>query len=203
MSNTLDRRIHFGRAQIEDLPALGRLAAGTALGAQRAVPRDVMAAWMRKNPDVLHVLRRSDDIVGYVCVLPLAKETVMHALQGKIAARAIPLDAIAPFSPSTSPILYIVEAVVNQDLPDKARVAARLISEVAQFVIHLTQQDMVIEELYAVAVTPAGIRVCRALGFQEMHLPGPDDAGRIPFQLQVRAGQSRAIARWASQAGVQ
>ena len=90
-------------------------------------------------------------------MLPLAKETVMHALQGKIAARAIPLDAIAPFRPSTSPILYIVEAVVNQDLPDKARVAARLISEVAQFVIHLTQQDMVIEELYAVAVTPAAV----------------------------------------------
>jgi len=199
MSDTTDNRFHFDRAQAEDLPALGRLAAGTVLGSHRAVPLDVMQAWMRKNPEVLHVLRRGDEIVGYACILPLSKETIMHAMKGKISARAIPLDAIEPFTPSTSLTLYIVETVVKQDRPDKVRVAARLISEIATFLIHLTQQNMLVEELYAVAVTPYGIRLCRALGFQEMNLPGAVEAGRIPFQLDLKAGQSLAITRWVSQ----
>jgi hypothetical protein len=199
MSDTLDNRFHFDRAHVEDLPAISSLAAGTVLGSHRAVPLDVKKAWMRKNPEVLHVLRRGDEIVGYVCMLPLSKETVMQALQGKISARAIPLDEIEPFTPSTSLALYIVEAVVKQDMPDKVRVAARFISEIAKFVIHLTQQNMLVEELYAVAVTPSGIRLCRALDFQEMHLPGAVEAGRIPFQLEVKAGQSLAVARWVSQ----
>ena len=121
----------------------------------------------------------------------------MPTLHGKIAARGIPLDAIELFIPALSGILFIVEAVVNQDLPNKARVAARLINGTAKFVIHLIQQNILIEELYAVAVTPSGIRICRALGFQELPLPGPADAGRVPFQLQVQAGGSPAITRWA------
>ena len=124
----------------------------------------------------------------------------MHAMKGKISARAIPLDAIQPFTPSTSLTLYIVETVVKQDLPDRVRVAARLITEIATFLIRLTQQNMLVEELYAVAVTPYGIRVCRALGFQEMNLPeAGGTAGSIPFQINVKKSQSLAVARWVSQ----
>ncbi len=71
MSDTLDNRFHFDRAHVEDLPAISSLAAGTVLGSHRAVPLDVMEAWMRKNPEVLHVLRRGDEIVGYVCMCPV------------------------------------------------------------------------------------------------------------------------------------
>lgn len=110
---------------------------------------------MRTNPEVLHVLRRGEKLVGYVCMLPLSKETIMQSMKGKIAARAIPLDALEPFTPSTSLNFYIVAAIVRQDLPDKVRVVARLITEIARFLIRLTQQNMLVEELYAVAVTPS------------------------------------------------
>ncbi len=187
MCDALNKRFFFDRAQAEDLPAISSLAAGSGLGSRRAVPLDVMEAWMRKNPDVLHVLRRGEELVGYTSILPLPKETIMGAMKGKIAARGIPLDAIQPFTPLT---LYLVETVVKQDMPDKVHVAARLITEIATFLIRLTHQNMWVEELYAVAVTPYGIRACRALGCQEMDLPGAVEAGRIPFTLAIKEGQT-------------
>jgi hypothetical protein len=202
MSDTLNKRFHFDRAQAEDLPAISSLAAGTGLGSHRAVPLDVMQAWMRKNPEVLHVLRRGEEIVGYTCILPLPKETIMQAMKGKIAARGIPLDDIQPFTPFTPLTLYLVETVVKQDMPDKIHVAARLITEIATFLIRLTHQNMWVEELYAVAVTPYGIRACRALGCQEMNLPGAVEAGRIPFKLVIKEGQTLAMARWVAQSGL-
>lgn len=202
MSETPHNKFHFDSACAEDLPAIGSLAAASVLGAHRAVPLDVMWAWLRKNPDVLHVLRRGEEIVGYACMLPLPKETIMQAMKGKIAARGIPLDDIQPFTPFTPLTIYLVEIVVKQDIPGGVEVAARLITEIARFLIRLTHQHMWVEELYALGVTTHGIRACRALGCQEMNLPGAVEAGSIPFRLVVKEGQTRAMARWVAQSGL-
>jgi hypothetical protein len=87
-------KVDFGLALAEDLPRIRALVAGVSGGFPHSVPEDVLKAWIRKNPQSVHILRRGPEIVGYISMFPLPHETLMQRLSGKLLNRTIPVDDI-------------------------------------------------------------------------------------------------------------
>lgn len=183
--------VHFGLALTEDIPAIRDLCASTMGGYENTFPKEILEAWIRKNPEVIHILRRGQEIVGYVSMLPLPIDTIYSVLEGKIRPRAIPIDNIQDFVPGKVLTLYVAEAIVNQSLPDKLRVGAKLISETAEFLISLAQQKITVTEMYAIASSQYSIKICKGLGSQELDIPGTSKPNRVLFRLDI--GKSKSL----------
>ncbi len=130
----------FGLALAEDIEEIRALVAAASGGYEHTVPAEVMTAWTRKNPEALHILRRGADIVGYVSMFPLPLETVLKRMSGEYWNRSLPIDDILPYTPGAPIRLYIAEAVVNPQDDPRKRIAARLISEIARYLLDLARQ---------------------------------------------------------------
>jgi hypothetical protein len=193
-------KLDFGLALTEDLPAIRELTAHVAGGYAHAVPEDILKAWIRKNPQSIHIMRKEDEIVGYVSMFPVVKNTLIQRLEGKLLNRTIPIDDILPYSINETMPLYIAEmAVKHQDdyiendepiagKPDiQARLrGARLIKETVRFIAGLKKQGTIIDEFYAVGTSKFGIQMCRDLGMIPMDLPTGVREDRIPFVLNFK-----------------
>ncbi len=193
-------RLDFGLALAEDLPAVHELTASVSGGTAHAVPKDILKAWIRKNPQSIHILRHKTDIRGYISAFPLEYETLIQRLSGKLLNRSIPIDDIQIFTPNTRTQLYVAEMAVkhnasnlknnepNPEQPDlQARLlGARLIREFGRFVSDLSKQGTIITELYAVGTSQFGIAICRDLGMTAMNLPTGVREDRIPFKLDLQ-----------------
>src|SRR6266567_2656815 len=102
-------KLQFGLALNEDIPAIHALTASVSGGEAHAVPEEVLKAWIRKNPQSVHILRKGTEIVGYISAFSLPDATLDLRLRGKLLNRTIPIDDIMPFTPDTTISLYIVE----------------------------------------------------------------------------------------------
>ncbi len=202
-------KLQFGLALNEDIPAIHALTASVSGGEAHAVPEEVLKAWIRKNPQSVHILREGTEVVGYISAFPLLGTTLDLRLRGKLLNRTIPVDDIMPFIPNTTISLYVAEMAVkhtsafikgNEPDPDKpdpvARfLGARLIREISRFISHLKKQNIVINELYAVGTSPFGIRMCQDLGMTPMDLPEGVREDRVPFKLNLQQNSTSVIVR--------
>lgn len=202
-------KLQFGLALNEDISAIHALTASVSGGEAHAVPAEVLRAWIRKNPQSVHILRKETEIVGYVSAFSLPDATLDLRLRGRLLNRTIPIDDIMPFIPDTTISLYIAEMAVrhtdafikdNEPDPNKpdpvARLlGARLIREISRFISHLKQQGTVINELYAVGTSPFGIRMCRDLGMTAMNLSEGVREDRVPFKLDLQQNNRSVIVR--------
>jgi hypothetical protein len=202
-------KLQFGLALNEDIPAIHDLTASVSGGEAHAVPEEVLRAWIRKNPQSVHILRKGTEVVGYISAFPLPSATLDLRLRGKLLNRTIPVDDIMPFVPNTAISLYVAEMAVkhidtsikdNEPDPDKpdpfARLlGARIIREAWRFIRHLKKQNIVINELYAVGTSPFGIRMCQDLGMAPMDLPEGVREDRVPFKLDLRQNSQSAVVR--------
>jgi hypothetical protein len=202
-------KLQFGLALNEDISAIHALTASVSGGEAHAVPEEVLRAWIRKNPQSVHILHKGTEIVGYISAFPLPDMTLDLRLRGRLLNRTIPVDDIMPFIPNTKISLYIAEMAVkhaeafiknNEPDPDKpdpvARLlGARLIREASRFISNLKKQDITITELYAVGTSPFGIRMCRDLGMTPMDLPEGVREDRIPFKLDLLQNNRSVIVR--------
>ena len=107
-------KLHFGLALIEDIPDIRQLVADSSGGMSHTVPQEVMEAWIRRNPQALHVLRKGTDIVGYISMFPLPYPTIIERLAGRLMNRTIPIDDIQAYTPHEHIKLYIAEAVIKE-----------------------------------------------------------------------------------------
>lgn len=201
--------LQFGLALNEDVPAIHALTASVSGGEAHAVPEEVLRAWIRKNPQSIHILRKGTEIVGYISAFSLPEATLDLRLRGRLLSRTIPVDDILPFTPNTTLSLYIAEMAVkhadafikdNEPDPDKpdpvARLlGARLIRETSHFISHLKKQGITVNELYAVGTSPFGIRMCRDLGMTPMDLPEGVREDRVPFKLDLQQNSRSVIVR--------
>jgi hypothetical protein len=192
-------KLDFGLALSEDLPAIRSLVAAVSGGLAHAVPEDILKAWIRKNPQSVHILRKSSEIVGYVSMFPLLEDTLIKRLSGQLLNRTIPIDDVQTFSPNTDIKLYIAEMAVKHEPqflkdgepdpdnpdPQARKLGYKLIIETARFISGLKKQGTVIKELYAVGTTPFGIELSSKLGMQPMNLPLGTKPGRVPFKLEI------------------
>ncbi len=187
----------FGLALKDDIPEIRELVASESGGWDHTVPQQVMEAWLRKNPEALHILWKGNDIVGYISMFPLPYETVMKRLSGEYWNRTIPIDDIQPFLPKNTYPLYIAEMVAKQEKSESAiklpigtkRVGMRLVVETAKLLVQWSVQDIRFEEIYAVGTSEEGIHLCTSLGMKPLEMEGKR-LGRIPFKLEVVPDQS-------------
>jgi hypothetical protein len=187
----------FSLAIKEDIPEIRKLVAEESGGWDHTVPQHVMEAWLRKNPEALHILWRGNEIVGYVSMFPLPTETAIKRLIGEYWNRTIPIDDIQPFLPKNTYPLYIAEMVARQDkYEDEARRSIgtkkhgmRLIIEVAKLLVQWSIQDINFEDIYAVGTSDDGIHICKTLGMLPLDMEG-NRPGRIPFKLEMVPNQS-------------
>lgn len=186
----------FSVALQEDIPEIHALVVANCGGVHHAVPQEVMAAWTRRNPQALHVLRKGSEIVGYVSMFPLPLDTIMKRMAGQYLNRTMPIDDIQPYVPGQSINLYIAEAVVNLQDNNRRRLGARLLSEMSKFIYGLAEQDIAITDLYAVGTSAFGIRISRSFGMQPMDLPEGTREDRIPFHLEIATSDSPLVAEY-------
>jgi hypothetical protein len=201
--------LQFGLALNEDIPAIHALTASVSGGEAHAVPEEVLRAWIRKNPQSIHILRKGTEVVGYISAFSLPEATLDLRLRGRLLNRTIPVDDIMPFIPNTTLSLYIAEMAVkhadafikdsepNPDKPDPVArlLGARLIRETSRFISHLRKQGITVNELYAVGTSPFGIRMCRELGMTPMDLPEGVREDRVPFKIDLQQNSQSVIVR--------
>lgn len=199
--------LQFGLALNEDIPAIHALTASVSGGEAHAVPEEVLKAWIRKNPQSVHILRKGTEVVGYISAFSLPDETLDLRLRGRLLNRAIPVDDIQTFNPGTTISLYIAEMAVKHaytknDEPDTAKpdplarlLGARLIREMVRFLAQLKKQDISVIGLYAVGTSPFGIHLCRELGMTPMDLPEGVRESRVPFAIDFQQNSQSVIVR--------
>lgn len=190
-----DKKVYWSLALAEDTPDIRELVAAVSGGYAHTVPTEVMEAWIRKNPQALHVLRQGSEIVGYVSMFPLPLDIIMKRMSGEYWNRSIPIDDIGRFEPTGDPIrLYIAEVAVKQNMPNSRLLGARIISEIEQFLLELAEQGIIVNELYAVGTTAFGIRLCKRLGMMPLDIPEGTREDRVPFRLEITSATSPVVA---------
>src|SRR5205823_2041867 len=102
-------KLDFGLALAEDLPGIREMVASVSGGYHHAVPLDVLKGWIRRNPQSVHVLRRGEEVVGYIAMFPLLEEVLLARLSGQLLNREIPIDEIGQFRSNTTILLYVAE----------------------------------------------------------------------------------------------
>lgn len=183
---------YFGIGLKEDTFFIESLASAENEDYEQSVPRDVLEAWIRKNPEALHILSKGADLVGYVAMFPLPLEAIMKRFSGAYWNRTIPIDDIQPFVPKMQHPLFIAEIAVKKgdDAVEQKRAEAQLIDEIAKLLARLAKGGVVFNELYAVGGGKEQIALYRALGMQPVDLSEGTREDRIPFRLDLR--QSKA-----------
>jgi hypothetical protein len=187
-------KLDFGLALKEDLPSVFELVASVSGGTDHAVPEEILKAWIRKNPQSIHVLRRQNEVIGYVSGFILPMETLLLRLDGTLLNREIPIDDIQPFDASAGVPFYIAEMAVKPSkrsimqgnpIPDK-HLGQILITQTAKFILRdLKQQGVNVNELYAVGQSSFGISMCRKLGMHTMALAKGVREDRMPCKIDV------------------
>jgi len=188
----LSERMDFGLALNEDLPRIRELVASVSGGLAHAVPEDILKAWIRRNPQSVHILRKRDEIIGYVSAFPLDEDVLEQRLDGRLLNREIPIDAIQRFKPSSSIDLYVAE-MAAKDADD--HLGAILIRHTARFLKDLAKQGTAINNLHAVGTSEFGIHMCQKLGMQPLDLKTGVRVDRVPFGLNIRAGAGSRFVR--------
>jgi hypothetical protein len=194
-------KIHFDLALPDDIEEIRAMVARESGGEAHTVPAEIMRGWMRRNNQALHILRRGTDIVGYISMFPLPLDTIIKRMTGEYWNRSIPLEDVQPYRPHSRIRLYIAESVVDQRLPDHHKLGLRLILETKSFMINLAREDdITIEEAYAVATTPFGISACKKLKMEPMtELSTGVREDRIPYRLDVASSMSHLFTRYREQ----
>lgn len=185
----------FGIALKEDLPEIRALIAAN-FKVVPPVPESIMEAWIRQNPEALHVLRRGNEIVGYVAMWPMSNDTIMRRMRGEILHRSIPIDDIQPYIPGKSIQIYFADAIVSSEENKQSKLGARLMLEVARFLYRLAEQDIRITEIYTVGTTAYGIRLCRSLNMTPLELETGIREDRIPFVLDIEKSDAPMVVEY-------
>lgn len=194
--------LDFGLALVEDLPSVFELVASVSGGPNHAVPQEVLKAWIRKNPQSIHVLRRKNEVVGYVSGFIIPMETLLLRLDGTLLNREIPIDDIQPFDATDGALFYIAEMAVkySQKSIDKGKprpngqLGSILLTQTANFILgDLKNQGVIVNELYAVGQSDFGISMCKKLGMHPMVLSKGVRSDRMPCKISIEEAYQYSI----------
>jgi hypothetical protein len=138
--------------------------------------------WMKKNPQIVHVLKREEEIIGITITLPVkpkseklekALNSDISMLQGDINISA---EDIEEYQEGNHIQLYIagigIKPSLDKDL--RRKYGARLISSFADSIVSLGKKGVVIETILAVGATRSGIKLLQHFGFNEVIFPRSD-----------------------------
>ncbi len=194
----------FKKATEEDLPECVALSAAI-FGGVNIIPLDRRIAWLKKNPDIDYVLRHDSEMVGYVSIVPLRRETLEPLLKDELLAKDITPDEIEEFKPGKPLQLYIMAMGIKPRLSklEKRTYASRLIKGIRDVIITMGKRGVTIGTIIARSEVPDGINVLRHTGFTEIpsEVPGTRnfiievEKSGIPAVMEYK----RELAAWKEQ----
>ena len=140
------------------------------------------AAWIKKNPETVYVLKREEEVIGIVTMLPFKPKSQKfdEILRGNTSILLgdvnISAKDIEVYKAGNHIQLYIAEIGVKPTLEKDLRrkYGAKLISKLVTIIEELGRRGVIIEDIVAVGATRSGIRLLQHFGFTEITFPRPD-----------------------------
>lgn len=140
------------------------------------------AAWIKKNPETVYVLKRDIEVIGIATMLPFKPKSQKfdEILRGDTSILLgdvnISTKDIEVYKAGNHIQLYIAEIGIEPDLgKDLRRVfGAKLITKLIGVVEDLGKRGVIIEDIVAVGATRSGIRLLQHFGFTEVIFTRPD-----------------------------
>ena len=140
------------------------------------------SVWIKKNPETVYVLKREEEVIGIVTMLPFKPKSQKfdEILRGNTSILLgdvnISAKDIEVYKAGNHIQLYIAEIGVKPTLEKDLRrkYGAKLISKLVTAIEELGRRGVIIEDVVAVGATRSGIRLLQHFGFTEITFPRPD-----------------------------
>ncbi|MBA2284223.1 MAG: hypothetical protein H0W02_01940 [Ktedonobacteraceae bacterium] len=186
----------FIKATTEDMPQAVALA-DAVFGGVNTIPLERRIEWLQKNPDLDHLLKQEDQIVGYFSLAPLRSATIDDLLHKRRLAKDLMTEDILTYVPGETVDLYGMAIGVRPgvSLEQKRKWGELLLLGARRMIVNLGQRGVVIRFLKTHSSTPDGINLMRHIGFTEVvsSIPGMHDfvidmeQSGLPFVMDYKA----------------
>ncbi|MBV9688337.1 MAG: helix-turn-helix domain-containing protein [Ktedonobacteraceae bacterium] len=171
--------IDFVRATEDDMPRIAEISRAifepNLAAEEDTVYIETRSAWLKKNPDTMHILKSENTMVGYASLAPLSEEKITQIINEEISTDEITPEDIEDFSNKKPVHLYIMAIGIDPKYNkyEKHAYGARLISHLITFLTLLGHEGIKIETITARSHKPDGTRLLRKMGFPEVISPIP------------------------------
>jgi hypothetical protein len=177
----------FMIATEKDLPRIPEISLFTGEEHNSRILLGRMATWIRKNPEIIYMLKKEDEVIGYAVTLPLRpgspklQEILSAELLGEVDITA---DDIEVYKPDTPIQLYIAGVGVKPSIEksQRRRYGAALVGSLISKIAELGSKGVLLESVIAAGATTSGIRLLQHFGFSEILPPKP---GKRIFSIKV------------------
>src|SRR5581483_3958987 len=151
-------------------------------------PPEKYIGWLKKNAEIMYVLKRKNEVIGFATTLPLKPNSpkIQEILKADLLGEVdIKTDDVEKYEPGKHILPYVVgigiKPSLDQDL--KRTYGSHLISGLITSVVELGRKGVILQEILAIGATRSGIKLLQAFGFSE--IPSPK-AGKRVFALKIQ-----------------
>jgi hypothetical protein len=139
------------------------------------------------NPEIFHVLKQGETVVGYVGIFPLKHEAIEKIMSG-IPESRFRIEVLAPeyitqFKIGEAEEVFLIIGA-KQDVKKSKLYGARLISGTVEFFETLARKGIIIKKAYATSRTQDGIRISKGLGFKRV-TPTNEEDNLIRYEFDL------------------
>ena len=144
---------------------------------------DFRRAWLKKNPDIYRVLEVDGEVVGYIFAIPLPKSVIDRVLADEIRVGDIAIEDLQAYRPGQPVDIYLQTLGVHKRIQggEKFIAGMYLIAGMQHLFTDLAERRIEIRSIYTRSAEPDGIKLCAALGFEE--IPAPTGVEKMVLQL--------------------
>ena len=162
------------------------------------VPAERYISWMKKNPDIIYVLKLDDDVIGCIITLPLKSGSpkIQEILQTDLLGEVnITLDDIEEYKPGNHIELYIAAIGIDPLIEHSKQplYGATLIGGFTSVITELGSKGVIINRFVAIGATKKGVRLLQNFGFSEIVPPKP---GTRAFIIDTARSGTPAILQY-------
>ncbi|HLI70682.1 MAG TPA: hypothetical protein VKV19_13065 [Ktedonobacteraceae bacterium] len=139
------------------------------------------------NPEIFHVLKQGETVVGYVGIFPLKREAIEKIMSGMAESRfrteVLAPEYITQFKPGEASEVFLIIGA-KQDVKKSKLYGARLISGTIEFLETLARRGVIVKKAYATSRTQDGIRISKSLGFKRI-TPANEEDNLLRFEFDL------------------
>ncbi len=181
----------FEIAKEEDIESIADLNAelfGSSGGESNRIARyNLRMSQYQANPEIFHVLKQGETVVGYVGIFPLKHEAIEKIMSGMAESRfrteVLAPEYITQFKPGEAEEVFLIIGA-KQEVKKSTLYGARLISGTIEFLETLARRGIIIRKAYATSRTQDGIRISKGLGFKRM-TPTNEEDNLLRFEFDL------------------
>jgi len=191
----------FEVAQMEDIPAIVDMDNRTFVDEKEnpdyhGMDTSIYSRWLRANPETFYVLRDATRrLVGYACLLPLARERMDQFVRGEIGMEDITSSDVQPYVPGRILHLYVIALAIEPSFRQavKHEYGARLVRGIFTCLLEMAHRGIEIETITARTFKPDGIRLMRKMGMSWLRSPV---AHKLLFRVTLPESGSPVFIRY-------